>query len=580
MSDETNLDDVFAGIKEEIAFIWRAHKRVGLSGQMCLYSFRNEEPFRSQAAGFQHWFGESEEEIEAAVAMVREHYNEGKRPNTSLLLNPLVHEEIAEGTFRPIGSGIIWGTAFSKGISNMTEDKRIRVESLGVKASYFVRGDKPNAGLKMLGISDVALEPKEGGVVEGMEAIYEVADIESDEYWKFYLFSGMSYLCSHGAFEHPDFRDLFKREFNTLMTEVYESESTYDEVAQLPLSDIELEPLAIHTQPLLDAQTCWNSYDRHPSLYERFGNDVTKLKENLRFYKLCARDFELFDATGPMRGGSDTQFEFLVEGLVPRGAIVLVAGSGGTGKSSIAHHLCVQGSIDWEEDETPMWLGQPVVKDHFKGVCIYFSGEDGPAIINARGEIFDPTGRSKRLMFQRTDFRSKEGDEITFPEFMDRLYQMPDVPLIVVDPARKYLTGDENDAGVVSEFFEAIEEFAIQKNATVMVVHHLSKGAKPQSAREVLDELRGSQVFIDRPRVVIGMYREGPNTVVGLAKCNIPPNLGMVTTERVFARDPKTLELFQLPGEAGVKSEFMNEEELAQLKEAAEMEALAKEAKK
>ena len=36
----------------------------------------------------------------------------------------------------------------------------------------------------------------------------------------------------------------------------------------------------------------------------------------------------------------------------------------------------------------------------------------------------------------------------------------PIVPLLVVDPARKYLTGDEDDAAVVSEFFEAIERFA------------------------------------------------------------------------------------------------------------------------
>ena len=83
MSHTNPLDEVFEGMKEELRFIWGAHERVGLKGQMCLYSFRNEEPFRSQAPGFQHWFGNSEKEIEAAVAVVREHYNEGKRPNTS-----------------------------------------------------------------------------------------------------------------------------------------------------------------------------------------------------------------------------------------------------------------------------------------------------------------------------------------------------------------------------------------------------------------------------------------------------------------------------------------------------------------
>jgi len=164
-------------------------------------------------------------------------------------------------------------------------------------------------------------------------------------------------------------------------------------------------------------------------------------------------------------------------------------------------------------------------------------------------------------MFQRTDF----GEGVNFSQHMRRLHKIPDVPIMVIDPARKYLTGDENDAGVVSEFFEAIEEFAIEKHAAVVIVHHLQKGAAPKSAPEVLDMLRGSQVFIDRPRVVIGMFRDGPHTIVGLAKNNIPPNLGMVTEERVFARDAKNLNLIWLPGKEGVRSVNLSEEELEQI---------------
>jgi hypothetical protein len=45
----------------------------------------------------------------------------------------------------------------------------------------------------------------------------------------------------------------------------------------------------------------------------------------------------------------------------------------------------------------------------------------------------------------------------------------------------------------------------------------------------------------------------------------------MVTEERVFARDPKTLQLIWLPGEKGVRRTTLTEEELEQLKAEAEL---------
>ena len=182
--------------------------------------------------------------------------------------------------------------------------------------------------------------------------------------------------------------------------------------------------------------------------------------------------------------------------------------------------------------------------------------------MHSRAKIFDPQGRAERIMFQRTDF----GEGGNLSTFLKRLMKLPEVPLVVIDPARKYLTGDENDAGVVSEFFEAIEEFAIRKHAAVVVVHHLAKGARPKHVSEIYDLLRGSQVFIDRPRVVIGLYREGMNTVAGLAKNNIPAQMGMIQGERLYVREAKALELVLIPGEAGRRGENPSDEEIEAIK--------------
>lgn len=515
-----------ASIRAELTALWAAHKAAGLHGKMCLYTLDGQDPFRAKEQGLRVFFGETE--ADKAIEALRAHYNGGQLPNSPLLLNPLVHDEAG----KPLGCGIIWGTALALGIHQLSPEARERMEDLGIAHCLLERGDNKKAGLKMLAASSEPYQPQ-----EVCKALYDIANLDAPAYWPFYMLSGLKYLTTHGLFEHPDF-------------------AAFGELPRLA------------PQNILDARECWDAYDREHSLYMKWGKNPADIEHNNRFYNLCARDVMLFDHTGPMRkSGGDEQFEFLVPGLIPRGAITILAASGGTGKSSIAHELCIHCAKDYAEGEAPpFWLGQPVnVKAAKDGICVYFSGEDGPAIINARAELYDPEKRANRLQFHRSDFG---GEDVSFAQFIEkRIMNMPHIPLIVVDPARKYLSGDEEDSEVVNEFFFALEELAMAKNAAVVVVHHLKRGAKPQSIPEVLDELRGSQVFIDRARVVLGMFREGKHTIVGLAKNNIPPTLGMVTEERVFVRNPKTLRLVWLPEESANRNDAPTAAELEKLEE-------------
>lgn len=526
----------------ELETIWAAHRAVGLEGWMCLYSNPEQVPFRAREAGVQFWFGPGD--TKAAVEAILQHYNNGHLPNTPLLLNPIVHSKREDGTYKPEGSGIIWCFSLALGIDSLNDESRDRLWDLGVYTSAFHRGDNDRAGLKIIGFCDEAQPLSvDGKTVIGCQELYDIANIQSEQYWRAYMLSGISYLTNNGMFQHPDIATVFNK----------------GAIKDKASTEKMIKDSAINVQNVLDAAYAFIAYEKHHSLYQKFGRNPDDVERNLHFFNLVARDVKLFDATGPMRKDADAMFEFIVPGLIPRGAVTLIGATGGTGKSSLAHQLCVLSSIDYEPgEEAPRWLGQRLAIEKCKGICIYFSGEDGPPIINGRAAIFDPEGRAKRLMFQRNDF----GDGVSFAQHLRMLHKIPQVPIMVIDPARKYLTGDEDDAGVVSEFFEAIEEFAIEKNAAVVVVHHLQKNAAPKSAAEVRELLRGSQVFIDRPRVVIGMFRDGPYTVAGLAKNNIPPNLGMVTEERVFARDPKNLGLLWLPGHEGVRNPNLTEEEL------------------
>ncbi len=539
-------------LASELDLLWAAHKAVGLKGYMSLFSCEGQVPFRSKEPGTVFWFEPND--TEAAIAKILEMYNDGRLPNTSLLLNPVVHKKNADGSYTPLGSGIVWCTSFCMGVDSLNDESTERIWELGVQASTFHRGANERSGLKIVGFCHEAQPPAANGkTVAGCRELYDIAYIESEQYHDYYLLSGIAYLTNNGLFNHPDIAALFP-------PGALDGKGSNEKI---------VADCAIDSKKIFDAAFCWKAYEHHHSLYKKFGTDTADVEHNLNFFNLVARDVQLFDATGPMRKGADEMFEFIVPGLIPRGSITILAASGGTGKSSAAHQLCVMASIDYKPgEEAPRWLGQRLAIEKCKGICIYFSGEDGPPIINARASIFDPEGRAKRLMFQRTDF----GENVSFAQHLKRLHKIPDVPIMVIDPARKYLTGDENDAGVVSEFFEAIEEFAISKNTAVVVVHHLQKGAYPKSARETLDMLRGSQVFIDRPRVVVGMYRDGAYTIAGLAKNNIPPNLGMVNEERVFARDPKHLQLIWLPGHEGVRNAALSEDELEKIEQEAREE--------
>lgn len=532
-----DVDLIPSLLASELEILWQAHEAAGLSGYMQLYTRGDQVPFRAKEPGLSFWFDRAG--TPDAIVEIIKYYHSGQLPNSPLLLNPIIHEKDGDD-YRAIGSGFAWCSALSLGIAVLNDESAERLEEVGALTALFERGDDERAGLKIIAFTTEALPvAADGKTVIGCHELYELSGMTGEQYAPYYMLSGISYLTNNGLFQQPDFKLL---------------------MGKYTVADI--KELAIDMQNILDASYCWNAYDRHHSLYKKFGRNPGHVEQNLRFFNLVARDVKLFDATGPMRKEADAMFEFIVPGLVPRGAVTLLAATGGTGKSSLAHQLCVMAAIDYRKGEdAPKWLGQRLAIEKCGGISIYFSGEDGPPIINARASVFDPKGRAKRLMFQRTNF----GDGVSFADHLKVLHKIPDVPIMVIDPARKYLSGDEDDAGVVSEFFEAIEEFAISKNAAVMVVHHLQKGAYPTSAHEVLDLLRGSQVFIDRPRVVIGMFRDGPYTIAGLAKNNIPPNMGMVTEERVFARDPSNLSLIWLPGQEGIRDANLSEEELAKI---------------
>ncbi len=606
LQSETAATESAEETKKELGLLWHAQKKAGLSGKMRLFTMPDQSIWRARNESLEIWFDETE--LDHAAERIQFYFNGGVLPNSPLLLDPIIYQPDDSGQMTPVGTAIIWCSAISTGQEEYSEKSTQRINELGLFTGNFLRAQSSISGLKMLGFlkepyrfspeeqhalltlrqtkkqelsslspeerdarraaldvfntskdynsHEIAADAHTALSIPGIDALFSIANTNGDGFEPYYLISGLEYLCTNGAFAAQRMQQPFGN-----------SPEEWDAI---------IAHYTINLQHVMDAKKCWESYDKLHLLWDRFGIDVPNLEKNLHYYNLCGRKLELLALTGDSREDGNEKFQFVVPGWIPRAAITIIGATGGTGKSSLAHRLAILTSSDWRADDpNPIWLGSEIHKKDCEGLSIYFSGEDSAPIVNARAELMDTEGRSKRLLVKYgADFgTTPDGKEKNIGHFLEELSVLPKVDMVVIDPARKYLIGDEDDSEVVSQFFEAIEKFAVEKNCGMVVVHHLQKQAHPHDTRDILDLLRGSQVFIDRARVVIGLMREGEKTIAGLAKNNIPPQMGLVEGERLFVRDPERLDLFWLPGDEGVRRFDITREELVEMKRQREKES-------
>lgn len=83
-----------------------------------------------------------------------------------------------------------------------------------------------------------------------------------------------------------------------------------------------------------------------------------------------------------------------------------------------------------------------------------------------------------------------------------------DYSLIILDPIYKMMDGDENSAHDVRAFWNEIDRIGGSTGASVMCVHHHSKGAKGDAA--AIDRGSGSGVFARDPDAVIDLVEVFP----------------------------------------------------------------------
>lgn len=266
-------------------------------------------------------------------------------------------------------------------------------------------------------------------------------------------------------------------------------------------------------------------------------------------WSLCG---ETFDTLMRMPGIAtvNPHVTFVVPGYIPRGELTIVSGDAQAGKSTLFHDLAIiVGTKAGVREAQRAWLSVPV-SEIAHGTAIVLSGEDGASILMDRREALCGGAAGGDADIIEIPLNGMDDPA----ELLENLLTVDNIALLVVDPARSFIKGNEDESANVDAALSTLVRFAAEKQCAVVVLHHLKKSARPASPHDAVEGLRGSGAFKARARVAIGIVRKGDVVSIGVAKHNMPPQYPMQTETKKFRRQAGAPRLVGLEDASVVKS--------------------------
>jgi putative DNA primase/helicase len=212
---------------------------------------------------------------------------------------------------------------------------------------------------------------------------------------------------------------------------------------------------------------------------------------------------------------------WLWNGYLPSGKLTLLAGAGGTGKSTIAFSFTgiVSNGGAWPDNSRCNTAGN---------VLIWSSEDDAADTILPRLMAVGANLSRCGIISGAVD---EDGLRCPFDAASDMgrlreaVQQIDGIALLIVDPIVTAVTGDMHKANDVRRSLQAIVDFASEMNCAVLGITHFAKGtAGKNSAERVI----GSQAFAALARMVLVTAKEedSQNRVFTRAKSNNSEDTG------------------------------------------------------
>lgn len=198
--------------------------------------------------------------------------------------------------------------------------------------------------------------------------------------------------------------------------------------------------------------------------------------------------------------------------ILPSGKVAIIVAPGGTGKSnlllqagvSVATGIALLGIWKVGEVGGVLMLLAEDDEDEIHRRVDNIIRQQGlfhqPGLVDAlrKNLIVKSMVAESNLMTETNITR-----EVVITKYVECLIatakQIPNLKLIIFDPASRFRGGDENSAQDTTRFVEAIERVAKATGATVLFAHHTNKGSS-QAAEASQNASRGSSALTDGVR--------------------------------------------------------------------------------
>jgi hypothetical protein len=212
---------------------------------------------------------------------------------------------------------------------------------------------------------------------------------------------------------------------------------------------------------------------------------------------------------------------WLWDGFIAKGKLTLLAGAGGTGKSTIAFNFAgiVSNGGCWPD-------GSRCVEP--ANVLIWSSEDDPADTIVPRLQAVGANVNRCHIVASTTEANGqKRSFDIAkdISELRSAAIQLGIVSLLIIDPIVSAVTGDMNKSNDVRRSLQSIVDFASEMNCAVVGITHFAKGTE---GRNAADRVLGSTAFKDfsRSTLVAAKDDKSDSRVFAKAKSNNSSDTG------------------------------------------------------